>query len=86
MPLPAHYPVSSRSQAGRPKGMSSSSTALNHPRGPASTPHGTAPSLQAHVDVVVEDDPHYVPPFGKDTHGHALYSALVTLTLGVLGR
>ncbi len=66
--------------------MSNSSTALNHPRGHDASPHGTQPSSQVHVDVVVEDDPHYVPPFGKDTHGHALYSALVTLTLGVLGR
>ncbi|GLC55693.1 hypothetical protein PLESTB_001015400 [Pleodorina starrii] len=35
--------------------------------------------------VVIENDPDYVSPFGKDTAGHALYSALVTLTLGVLG-
>ncbi|GFR48278.1 hypothetical protein Agub_g10053 [Astrephomene gubernaculifera] len=38
-----------------------------------------------HAAVIVEDDPDYVSPFGKDTTGHALYSALVTLTLGVLG-
>ncbi|KXZ50238.1 hypothetical protein GPECTOR_17g876 [Gonium pectorale] len=38
-----------------------------------------------HASVVIEDDPDYVPPFGKDSAGHALYSALVTLTLGVLG-
>lgn len=35
---------------------------------------------------VVEDDPDYVSPYGDDSAAHALYSALVTLALGVLGR
>ncbi|GLI61167.1 hypothetical protein VaNZ11_003454 [Volvox africanus] len=39
----------------------------------------------SHAAVLIEDDPNYISPFGKDSVAHALYSALVTLTLGVLG-
>lgn len=38
--------------------------------------------------VTVEEDPNWLSPYGaaRDSHGRALYSAVVTLTLGVLGR
>ncbi len=44
-------------------------------------------SLQE-VTVSIEEDPAWLSAYGRkrDTHGHALYSAIVTLTLGVLGR
>ena len=38
--------------------------------------------------VLQEDDPSWISPYGasKDSEGRAFYSAVVTLTLGVLGR
>lgn len=43
---------------------------------------------QGTVRVTVEEDPNWLSPYGaaRDSHGRALYSAVVTLTLGVLGR
>lgn len=38
--------------------------------------------------IILEQDPNHVSVYGKaqDSGAHAFYSAVVTLTLGVLGR
>ena len=51
--------------------------------------HSAVNACDMHAQgMIVETDPDWVSPYGpqKDSNRRAFYSAVVTLTLGVLGR